>query len=115
MAGLCHMSRALSLRLAPRHTALVPRGGVLVDQPFARGAIEQAGCLEPGVRRGAGSLSLLENGPQVRTLRTIADVRRARLAHVLLCGIDLGHVYTLQKDIKKTTEFAKKKASAEVT
>src|SRR5258708_7725418 len=90
----------VSARLRLRHPALVPGGGVLVDQPLASGAVEQAGGLELDLGRGVRRLGPLQHGPQTRTLRTVANVRRARLAHVLLCGIDLGHVYALQKTLE---------------
>src|SRR5688500_15157072 len=90
-------SRAASVRSALRgggalrHAALLARGGVLVDQALARGAVEQARgahLLLGGGRRGLG---LLERGAERGALRTVAHRRRTGLPHVLLGGRDIRH------------------------
>src|SRR5262245_28616372 len=88
--------RALRLE---RQLALVPSGGVLVNEAFARRAIEERGSRKLLGWRGLRVLGLLERSPQGGTLRTVAHGRRARLTHVLLGGSDIWHERTLRKSV----------------
>ncbi|MND05191.1 hypothetical protein D3C83_258290 [compost metagenome] len=72
-----------------------------MDESLARSAIEKArgfGLLLD--RRGTG-LGDLQSRPQGRTLSAVTDIGRARLAHVLLGGIDSGHAELSKKTRKK--------------
>ncbi len=68
------------------------RGVVGMDEPFARGAIEQPHG--EGVRFGCGwsdgRTHVLYRGAQRRALRAVPDLMRSGLAHGLLGGFDSG-------------------------
>src|SRR5688572_20414899 len=74
-----------------REPALVPCGGVAVNQSLASGAIEQADGATTSLVRGLWIGRLLEGGAKRRALRAVAHRGGARLPHVFLGGLDIRH------------------------
>src|SRR5688572_2746085 len=62
-----------------------------MDQSLASRAVEERGRGLADVVVGLSRFRLLQRGPKLRTLSTIADGSGARLTKVLLGGIDIGH------------------------
>jgi hypothetical protein len=62
-----------------------------MDQPLARGAVEQAHRLHTRLGGGIGREALLERSAERGTLRAIADRGGRGLAHILLGRLEIRH------------------------
>src|SRR5919109_1755819 len=92
-----------------RETALVSRGGVPMNKPFARSTIEQANSFATGLDRGLRIAGFLQGRAERRALRTVAHRGGARLPHVLLGGLDIRQEKTLRKS-DEAVRFWRRKA-----
>jgi hypothetical protein len=81
----------VSLGAGFSQVALLPRGGVPVDQAFASRTVEQADSGQPLVGGRSWRFCLLECGPQRRALRAIARGGSPGFAHIFLCGLNVWH------------------------
>ena len=85
----CYLTKQIALTHQPLLSglgkrALVARRGVLVDEPLARGPVQELDGDAAHFIGRLGRPGLLERGAELGTLRAIADLGRAGLPKVLL-------------------------------
>ena len=73
------------------HAALVAGSGVLVNEAFASGPIEERNCGAVVIARRRASMSFLERGAEGGALGAVARHGGSGLTHVLLGGRNIRH------------------------